>query len=117
MLTSTNNNRLVAKSLYIRNEAVKIFSGKSDPIGEVDAIFVKYAKYKPKRVFLTIESREKLLELVFDHCVDFIPYVHKIGANEPDVFVLDLDAGSKLLQHAQAFEFVKYVTSELATLF
>ncbi len=95
--------------------AIKIFSGKSDPIHELDAIFVRYAKYKPKPVFLTIDSPQRLLELVFDHCVDFIPYVHKIGANEPDVFVLDLDAGSKLLQHPRAFEFVKYITSELAT--
>ena len=96
--------------------AVKIFSGKSDPIGELDAIFVRYSKYKPKPVYLTIDSKERLLELVFDHCVDFIPYVHKIGAKEPDIFVLDLDAGSRILQHPKAFEFVKYVTSELATL-
>jgi len=95
--------------------AVKIFSGKSDPIRDVDAIFVRYAKYKPKPVFLTIESRERLLELVFDHCVDFIPYVHKIGASEPDIFVLDLDAGSELLKHPQAFDFVKHIASELAT--
>lgn len=96
--------------------AVKIFSGKADPIKELDAIFVRYTKYKPKPVFLTIDSAQRLLELVFDHCVDFVPYVHKIGAKEPDVFVLDLDAGSRILQHSKAFEFVKYVTSELASL-
>ena len=94
--------------------AVKIFSGKSDPIRELEAIFVRYSKYKPKPVYLTIDSRERLFELVFDHCVDFIPYVHKIGAKEPDIFVLDLDAGPRILQHPKAFEFVKYVTSELA---
>ncbi len=32
------------------------------------------------------------------------------------MFVLDLDAGSRILQHPRAFEFVKFVTSELADL-
>jgi DNA primase len=96
--------------------AVKIFSGKNDPIKEVNAIFVRYAKYKPKPIFLTIDSESKLMSLVFDHCIDFIPYVHKIGANEPDFFILDLDAGTEILKSQKAFDFIKYVTFELSNL-
>ncbi|MEM3709952.1 MAG: hypothetical protein QXL46_03490, partial [Nitrososphaerales archaeon] len=95
---------------------VKIFSGKKDPIKEVNAIFVRYVKYKPKPVFLTIDSESKLMSLVFDHCIDFIPYVHKIDSNEPDFFILDLDAGTEILKSQKAFNFIKYVTFELSTL-
>lgn len=48
--------------------------------------------------------------------LDHASHVHKVGAKEPDVFVLDLDAGSKIMQHPKAFDFVKFVTSELAAL-
>ncbi|NWG10025.1 MAG: hypothetical protein HXX80_06975 [Nitrososphaerales archaeon] len=96
--------------------AVKIFSGKKDPIKEVDAIFVRYTKYKPKPVFLTIDSESKLMSLVFDHCVDFIPYVHKLDSNEPDYFILDLDAGSEIMKNPKAFDLIKYIASELLIL-
>ncbi|MGQ9719573.1 MAG: non-homologous end-joining DNA ligase LigD [Nitrososphaerales archaeon] len=96
--------------------AVKIFSGKKDPINEVDAIFVRYTKYKPKPVFLTIDSESKLMSLVFDHCVDFIPYVHKLDSNEPDYFILDLDAGSEIMNNPKAFDLIKYIASELSSL-
>jgi len=96
--------------------AVKIFSGKKDPIKEVNAIFVRYAKYKPKPVLLTIDSESKLMSLVFDHCIDFIPYVHKIDSSEPDFFILDLDAGSEILKNQKAFDFIKFVAFELSNL-
>jgi len=96
--------------------AVKVFSGKRDPIRDINTIFVRYVKYKPKPVFLTIDSVDKLLSLVFDHCIDFIPYVHKIDVNEPDFFILDLDAGPELTKRPNAFDFIKYVTFELSNL-
>lgn len=94
---------------------VKVFSGK-DPIRDLATIFVRYARYKPRPVLLTVDSKERLMELVFDHCVDFIPYIHKLGAKEPDVFVLDLDAGARLLGSPRAFDLIKYVTVELSRL-
>ncbi len=94
--------------------AVKIFSGKKDPIKEVDAIFVRYAKYKPKPIFLTVDSESKLMSLVFDHCIDFIPYVHKLNADEPDFFILDLDAGSEIMTTKKGFDFIKYIAFELS---
>lgn len=96
--------------------AVKVFSGKKNPIESVEPIFVRYARYKPKPVLLSIGSEERLMELVFDHCIDFIPYVHKFDAKEPDVFVLDLDAGSKILEKPQAFEFLRFITGQLSEL-
>jgi DNA primase len=94
--------------------AIKVFSGKRDPIHDINPIFIRYVKYKPKPIHLTINSIERLMELVFDHCIDFIPYVHKLNANEPDLFVLDLDAGSNILKHLKAFDYIKFVTYELA---
>ncbi|MEM1525049.1 MAG: hypothetical protein QW372_01605 [Nitrososphaerales archaeon] len=96
--------------------AVKVFSGKNDPIHGLDTIFVRYIKYKPKPVFLTIDSEEKLMQYVFDHCVDFIPYIHKLNSNEPDVFVVDIDAGEEILKSEKAFDFIKRITYELAEL-
>ena len=96
--------------------AVKIFSGKRDPMKEVDAIFVRYSKYKPKPIFLTIDSESKLMSLVFDHCIDFIPYVHKLNSDEPDFFILDLDAGSDIMKSQKAFDFIKYIAFELSNL-
>lgn len=92
---------------------VKIFSGKEDPISSVDPIFVRYAKYKPKPQHIIINTEEKLMEYVHDHCIDFIPYVHKLNSLEPDYFVLDLDAGKILLSMPKGHDFLKYVVSEL----
>jgi DNA primase len=92
---------------------VKIFSGKNNPIGEIDPIFVRYAKYKPKPQHIVINSSDKLMEYVHDHCIDFIPYVHKLNVNEPDLFVLDLDAGKKIFEKKSGFTFLKYITKEL----
>jgi DNA primase len=92
---------------------VKVFSGKNNPIEEIDPIFVRYAKYKPKPQHIIINSSDKLMEYVHDHCIDFIPYVHKLNANEPDLFVLDLDAGKKIIEKESGFTFLKYITKEL----
>ena len=92
---------------------VKVFSGKNNPIEEIDPIFVRYAKYKPKPQHIVINSSDKLMEYVHDHCIDFIPYVHKLNANEPDLFVLDLDAGKKIIEKESGFSFLKYITKEL----
>jgi DNA primase len=92
---------------------VKVFSGKNNPIEEIDPIFVRYAKYKPKPLHIVINSSDKLMEYVHDHCIDFIPYVHKLNANEPDLFVLDLDAGKKIIEKESGFTFLKYITKEL----
>lgn len=92
---------------------VKIFSGKSDPIHEIDAIFSRYKKYKPRPQFNLISSEKTLMDYVYDHCIDFIPYVHKQGTNFPDWLVLDLDAGEEILSKANGIQFVKEVTLEL----
>jgi DNA primase len=92
---------------------IKVFSGKNNPIEEIDPIFVRYAKYKPKPQHIVINSSDKLMEYVHDHCIDFIPYVHKLNANEPDLFVLDLDAGKKIIEKESGFTFLKYITKEL----
>ena len=94
--------------------AVKVFSGKRDPLNEVEAIFVRYSRYKPKPQFLTVGSKEKLMELVYDHCVDFIPYIHSLDSSEPDFFVLDLDAGKKIIEAEEGFQLLKEVTYRLA---
>ena len=93
--------------------AVKIFSGKINPLDDLNTIFVRYRRYKPKPIPLTISSKEDLMELVFDHCIDFVPYVHKLDSNEPDIFVLDLDAGAEILKRPNAYDFIKYVAGEL----
>jgi DNA primase len=95
---------------------VKLFSGKRDPLRETQPIFVRYARYKPRPVPLTVDSAEHLMRLVFDHCIDFIPYIQRLGAHEPDTFVIDLDAGTALLEHTRAFEYLKFVTAQLRTL-
>ncbi len=101
---------------YLKDRAVsvvKIFSGKSNPIEEIDPIFVRYAKYKPRPQYISIDSLDKLMELVHDHCIDFIPYVHKLNEDKPDLFVLDLDAGKEILAKNKGFEFLKYITLKL----
>jgi len=94
--------------------AVKVFSGKRDPLNEVEVIFVRYSRYKPKPQLLTVGSKEKLMELVYDHCVDFIPYIHSLESSEPDFFVLDLDAGKKIIEAEEGFQLLKEVTYRLA---
>jgi DNA primase len=92
---------------------VKVFSGKEDPITTIEPIFVRYSKYKPKPQFIIINDKGKLMQYVHDHCIDFIPYVHKLNSNEPDFFVLDLDAGKELLSLENGYNFLKYVAKEL----
>lgn len=97
---------------FLRDRAVsvvKVFSSEEDPINQVKPLFVRWARYKPTKIPITIESKEKLMELVHDHAVDFIPYVHKLNSNEPDWFVLDLDAGEKLKKHPKLLDMMKAV--------
>jgi DNA primase len=75
--------------------AVKVFSGKKDPIREVEPIFVRYSKYKPRPVHLTVTGASGLMSLVHDHCVDFVPYVHGFDGRA-DIFLVDLDLGDRL---------------------
>jgi len=96
---------------YLSNRplsAVKVFSGKKDPIREVEPIFVRYAKYKPKPVHLTVSDASDLMRLVHDHCVDFIPYVHGFEG-VPDVFLVDLDLGDEIAGQPDAFRYSKHV--------
>lgn len=90
---------------------VKIFSGKKNPITEIDPLFVRYKRYKPRPEHIKIENPNKLMELVFDHCVDYIPYVHRFNAKEPDVFVLDIDAGERIRTHRGGFYLVREVAA------
>jgi len=92
---------------------VKVFSGKEDPINEIDPIFVRYARYKPKPQHIMINNMEKLMEYVHDHCIDFIPYVHRLNSNYPDFFILDLDAGKMILNKPNGFDFLKFITISL----
>ncbi|MEN3017414.1 MAG: hypothetical protein ABC612_08435, partial [Candidatus Methanosuratincola petrocarbonis] len=97
---------------FLRGRAVsviKVFSDDSDPLNKVKPLFVRYAKYKPKPTFIEIESREGLMGYVDDHTVDFVPYVHRIGAKEPDWLIIDLDAGEGLKSAAGGFLAVKLV--------
>ncbi|HLI46621.1 MAG TPA: hypothetical protein VKU94_05450 [Geobacterales bacterium] len=92
---------------------VKVFSGKNDPIKEIDPIFVRYARYKPKPQHIIINDMRKLMEYVHDHCIDFIPYVHRLNSNMPDFFILDLDAGKRILNEKRGFEFLKFIAKSL----
>ncbi len=91
---------------------IKVFSGKKDPISGLNEIYVRYRRYKPKPVYLTVNDEGELMDLVFDHCIDFIPYVHRLGSRWPDYFVLDLDMGSELKKRPGSFELVKVVAKE-----
>lgn len=88
---------------------VKVFSNEKDPINKIKPLFVRYAKYKPKKVFIQINSEKDILRFVAMHAIDFIPYVHRIDCNEPDWLILDLDAGEKFLRYKNFFELVKIV--------
>jgi hypothetical protein len=84
--------------------AVKVFSGKKDPISEVESIFVRYSKYKPRPVHLTVRDGAGVMDLVHDHCVDFVPYVHGFDGRA-DIFLVDLDLGDWLASLAGAIAF------------
>ena len=96
---------------YLTNRplsAVKVFSGKKDPIKEVEAIFVRYARYKPRPVHLAVNGRGDLMRLVHDHCVDFIPYVHGFDGT-PDILLVDLDVGDEIMKRPEGFPYAKHV--------
>lgn len=93
---------------------VKIFSDEGDPVNKIKPLFVRYARYKPKPVFIQINSTEELLSRVDAHAVDFIPYVHKLNASQPDWFVLDLDAGQAFKNYARGFELLKIAAEKVA---
>lgn len=90
---------------------VKVFTDESDPFGNVKPIFVRYSKYKPRPQFLRVETEEKLMALVHDHAVDFIPYVHREESEEPDIFLIDLDPGDGL-KDERGFLLTKIVALE-----
>jgi len=88
---------------------VKVFSDSKDPINKIKPLFVRYAKYKPKKVFIQINSENDIQRFVAMHAIDFIPYVHKISSDKPGWLILDLDAGEKFLQHENFFGLMKIV--------
>ncbi|MCS7097750.1 MAG: hypothetical protein NZ922_02075 [Candidatus Methanomethyliaceae archaeon] len=91
---------------------VKIFSDEEDPIGRIKPLFVRYAKYKPKPIFISINSVEELMRYVNDHAIDYIPYIHGFDMKAPDWLVIDLDAGEGL-KSEEGFLAVKFVTKEV----
>lgn len=93
---------------------VKIFSDENNPINKIKPLFVRYARYKPKPVFISIASEEELLRYVDAHAIDFIPYVHKLDAPQPDWFVLDLDAGQAFKDYKTGFELLKTAAEKVA---
>jgi DNA primase len=95
---------------------VKIFSDDADPIKKVKPLFVRYARYKPKPVFIRIDSKESLMRYVDDHALDYVPYVHSFDMKEPSWLVLDLDAGEGLKSMEQGFLAVRFVAGEMVKL-
>ncbi len=93
---------------------VKIFSDDNDPVNKIKPLFVRYAKYKPKPVFIQITSEEELLRYVDAHAIDFIPYVHKLNSGQPDWFILDLDAGQAFKNYKRGFELLKIAAEKVA---
>jgi DNA primase len=51
-------------------------------------------KWGPR--YITIKSRADITKHLNIHGIDFIPYIHKIGADRPDWFVIDFDAGKRV---------------------
>lgn len=51
-------------------------------------------KLGPK--YITIKSERDVQRWLDIHGIDFIPYIHKIGEDHPDWFVIDFDAGKKV---------------------
>lgn len=92
--------------------AVKVFSGKKDPIGEVESIFVRYSKYKPHPVQLSVKDSTDVMRLVHDHCVDFVPYVQGFDGR-PNVFLVDLDLGEQLATRSEGLAAAKVATLEV----
>ncbi|HVP23031.1 MAG TPA: hypothetical protein VMS77_03870 [Conexivisphaerales archaeon] len=90
--------------------AVKVFSDKNDPIHEVEPIFVRYSKYRPTPVHLSVKGADDVMRLVHDHCVDFIPYVHGFD-RRPDVFLVDLDLGESLASSIGSLAFAAKAAS------
>ncbi|MBM5804995.1 MAG: hypothetical protein FJZ49_02850 [Candidatus Verstraetearchaeota archaeon] len=95
---------------------IKIFSDDADPLRKVKPLFVRYARYKPKPVFIKIDSKESLMRYVDDHALDYVPYVHSFDMKEPSWLVLDLDAGEDLRSMEEGFLAVKFVAGELLRL-
>ncbi len=95
---------------------IKVFSGKEDPIHQLEPLFVRYKKYRPKPQFISISNEQELLAYVDDHCVDFIPYVSRFNSNYPDYLILDLDAGERLKQDERGFLMVKAVAEAIVDL-
>lgn len=95
---------------------IKIFSDDADPIRRVKPLFVRYARYKPKPVFIRIDSKENLMRYVDDHALDYVPYIHSFNMKEPSWLVLDLDAGEGLKSMKEGFLAVKFVAGELVRL-
>ena len=101
---------------FLKNRAtsvVKIFSDEAMPFSSVKPIFVRYARYKPVKLFVQIKSESEIMEKVYDHAIDFIPYVHEINSKLPSWFILDLDAGEKIKKHELGFEVVKIVAEKI----
>jgi len=46
--------------------------------------------------YITIKSERDLQRWLDIHGIDFIPYIHRIGEDRPDWFVIDFDAGKKV---------------------
>ncbi len=46
--------------------------------------------------YITIQSSSDLQKWLDLHGIDFIPYIHRVGSDRPDWFVLDLDAGREV---------------------
>ncbi|HEX17182.1 MAG TPA: hypothetical protein ENG60_02035 [Thermoplasmatales archaeon] len=63
-----------------------------------------FFKRQHRGKYITIDSREDLLEFVQMFCIDVIPCVHRIGSDRPEWLIIDLDAGPKV-----GFERVKEV--------
>lgn len=92
---------------------VKVFSDEEDPIGRVRPLFVRYAKYKPRPQFISINGVRDLMKYVDDHAVDYIPYVHGFDVKAPDWLVIDLDAGEGLKSREEGFLAVKFVAKQV----
>jgi len=46
--------------------------------------------------YITIKSAEDVQRWLDIHGIDFIPYIHRVGADRPDWLVIDFDAGKKV---------------------
>lgn len=92
---------------------VKVFSDEADPARSLKPLFVRYARAKPKPIHNRIASPRDLQRFVDEHAVDFIPYVHREGAREPDWLVLDLDLGEAIKNKPEGFALLRLVATTL----